>query len=93
MQGIEFEEEQDLRTIPGKTPFSVIKKPSMTLRMFEKMGIEEESTANLILLGVAALLFILSMFLYANILDKNPVSKKTADDIAAELKVIKEMQN
>lgn len=70
MQGIEFEEDRSFSG-PSKTASQVpAEKPSLVMGLLEKMGIADKTTANFILLSVAAIFFGITIFLYSGILAK-----------------------
>ncbi|MCK9345369.1 MAG: hypothetical protein M0P64_04640 [Candidatus Pacebacteria bacterium] len=93
MQGIEFEDEKDLGIVSAmnNTP-APEGKPSFMVQTLEKMGVVDKSTANLILLAAAAIIFGLTIFMYANLFGDSMPSQRTAEQIQAQLRVIREMQ-
>ncbi len=68
MQGIEFEEDKDHQGLKAKTFETVSVKQGSIMRLMERIGFTDKSTANLVLLGIVALLFGAAIFLYAGIL-------------------------
>lgn len=70
MQGIEFEEDKDYQGLKAKTFENVSAKQGSIMKIMERIGFADKSTANLVLLGLVALLFGTAIFLYAGILVK-----------------------
>lgn len=68
MQGIEFEEDKSYQINTGNQGQRIsTSRPGIMMRMVYKFGIDDPATANLILLGMAALFFGIAIFLYAGI--------------------------
>lgn len=93
MQGIEFEEDRNFSGLSTQAQQRPAPKQSLIMGLVAKMGITDTATANYILLGVAMLFFGIAIFLYAGVLGENIPSKQSADQIAAQLRVLREMQN
>jgi len=96
MQGIEFEEDKDFSGL--KTPglkvgtFEVpVQKHGPFLKLLEKIGIDDKTTGNFILLGVAAIFFGITIYLYAGLLGDGAQSIQSSEQIAAQQKVMREM--
>lgn len=68
MQGIEFEEDKDYQGLKAKTIANAPAKQGFIMKTMERIGFADKSTANLVLLGLVALLFGTAIFLYAGIL-------------------------
>lgn len=68
MQGIEFEEEKTYQGLRTREPLEVIENKGFIMKLLGKVGIEDRSIANFILLGVAAILFGVAIFLFAGAL-------------------------
>ncbi|HBB44191.1 MAG: hypothetical protein UW27_C0011G0017 [Parcubacteria group bacterium GW2011_GWA1_44_13] len=97
MQGIEFEDDKDFQGLKASGlkvgTFEVpVAKQGPFLKLLEKAGIDDKATGNFVILGIAAILFGIAMFLYAGILGENVPSKQSTEEIMAQLKVLKEMQ-
>ena len=91
MQGIEFEEDKNLaglKPVAYQTPAT---RNGIILKLVEKAGIEDKTTANVILLGIAAIFFGITIYLYAGILGNNAPVKLTQEQIAEQQRVMKEM--
>lgn len=91
MQGIEFEEDKDYRGLKVKTLATPLKKQSLMMGILEKAGVADKSTANLILLGIAAFFFGITIFLYAGILGDSANSVLSSEQLATQQRVMKEM--
>lgn len=81
MQGIEFETDQGSTTTYSMTP-----KKSGMLELLSKVGVDDTATANFILLGIVAVFFGITIFLYAGIIGGRTV------DPAADARAILLMQ-
>lgn len=68
MQGIEFEKGEDFAGLKAKVYEAPVAKQGFIIRLIAKAGIVDKSTANLILLSLAALFFGIAIFLYAGVL-------------------------
>lgn len=91
MQGIEFEEDKNFQGSNVATPPDTIEKKGFIIDFLAKAGITDKSTANLILLGVAAIFFGITIFLYAGILGENIPPKQSVAQIEAQARVMREM--
>lgn len=94
MEGVEF----DLDPNQGARDFSrhvsaVKTRPSFLIGLLAKMGIADPVVSNFILAGIAAIFFGISIFLYAGIIEKDAASKLSYTEVAAQLKVLEQMQN
>lgn len=67
MQGIDFEDDRNFSGISSRIPVQTA-KPSFLLRLLARVGVEDIAVANYILLGVAAIFFGITIFLYADLL-------------------------
>lgn len=68
MQGIEFEDDRNLSGLVTKMVVKPASGQSSMIRILAKVGIEDKTTANYILLGVSVVFFGVTIFLYAGIL-------------------------
>lgn len=91
MQGIEFEEDNNLQGLKAQTVSTPVAKDGFIIRLLAKAGIADKSTANLILLGIAAIFFGITIYLYAGILGENVPSKQSAEELMTQQKAMKEM--
>lgn len=85
MQGIEFEDDKNLSGLLTKVPVQSA-KPSFMMGILAKIGVIDKTTANFILLGVAAAGLGVTIFLYAGLLSE------PAKDWSRDTKAIMEMQ-
>lgn len=67
MQGIDFEDDRNLSGLASRVPIQTA-KPSFLMRLLARVGVEDIAVANYILLGVAAIFFGITIFLYADLL-------------------------
>ncbi|MBI5077907.1 MAG: hypothetical protein HZB11_00880 [Candidatus Yonathbacteria bacterium] len=86
MQGIEFEEDKNFSGLSKTAPQALEAKPSLMMKLLERIGVVDKTTANFILLGVAAIFFGVTIFLYARTL------VEPAKDWSLDEKVILEAQ-
>lgn len=91
MQGIEFEEGNNLHSLKAKTLSTPVAKQGFLMGLVEKTGIADKTTANFILLGIAMIFFGITIFLYAGILGESVPSKLSAEQITAQQKAMNEM--
>lgn len=91
MQGIEFEEDKDYQGLKAKTFATPVAKQGFIMKQLERMGIADKATANFILLGVAMVLFGVTIFLYAGILSDGAKSIQNSEQMAAQQKIMREM--
>lgn len=91
MQGIEFEEDKNYQGLKAKTFSSPSRSKSAMMELLEKAGITDKATANLILLGITAFFFGITIFLYAGILGDSANSVLSSEQMAAQQKVMREM--
>lgn len=68
MQGIEFEDSKDFQGLKVREVPHAVEKQSFMMGLLEKAGVEDKTTANFILLSIAAIGFGIATFLYAGIL-------------------------
>ncbi|MEK7568807.1 MAG: hypothetical protein AAB497_01700 [Patescibacteria group bacterium] len=66
MQGIDFEDDRNFSGISSRIPVQTA-KPSFMMRLLASVGVADSATANYILLGVAAIFFGITIFLYAGV--------------------------
>lgn len=92
MQGIEFEDEKDLGIVSAVGAQTPEGKPSFMVSLLEKTGVTDKSTANLILLVIAIVLFGITIFLYSGLSNTKDSPRRTTEEITAQLKAIREMQ-
>lgn len=85
MQGIDFEDDRNFSGISSQIP-TQREGSSLLMGLLAKVGVVDKTTANFILLGVAAIGFGVTIFLYAGAL----VEKEK--DWSLEARVIMEMQ-
>lgn len=85
MQGIDFEDDRNFSGISSQIP-AQREGLSLVMGLLAKMGIADKATANFILLGVAAIGFGVTIFLYAGAL----VEKEK--DWSLDTRAILEMQ-
>ncbi len=83
MQGIEFEVDEASSTGVQYTE----KKKSTMVGFLARIGVSDATTANIMLLAVAAILFGITIFIYAGVL------VKPERDLRAEARAILIMQN
>lgn len=67
MEGIQFEEDREYSGLKGRAVQGSAEKQSFMMWLLEKAGVEDKTTANFALLGVAVVLFGITLFLYAGI--------------------------
>lgn len=79
MQGIEFETDQSFSPGASTTPGT---KKTIFGRLLMNVGITDQATANYVLLGIAAIFFGVSIFIYAGIL-REPEKDWSLDTRAA----------
>ena len=91
MQGIEFEEDRNFQDIKVKTLTESPAKQGFIIDLLAKAGIADKSTADIVLLGIAAIFFGITIFLYAGILGNNAPVRLTQEQIAEQQRVMKEM--
>lgn len=91
MQGIEFEEDKNYQGLKAQTLSTPAIKQGFIMKLLEKAGVSDKSTANFILLGVAAIFFGITIYLYAGILGENVPAKQSAEEIMAHQKAMREM--
>lgn len=91
MQGIEFEEDKNYQGLKTQTLSTPVAKKGFLLKLLEKAGITDKSTANLILLSIAAIFFGITIYLYAGILGGNTLPKLSPEQMAEQQRVMKEM--
>lgn len=85
MQGIDFEDDRNFSGISSQVPTQSM-EPSFMMGILAKIGVADKTTANLILLGVAAMGLGVTIFLYASAL----VEKEK--DWSLDARAIAEMQ-
>ena len=68
MQGIEFEEDKVYQGLKTKTFEVPVAKQGFIMKLMERIGFADKSTANLVLLAITAILFGAAIFLYAGVL-------------------------
>lgn len=94
MQGIEFEEDKDLRELQLKAVSGSTEKPSFVMKLLEKVGVTDKRTANIILLGIAIIFFSITIYLYSGLLESNTPSKRlTPEQIQAQLRLMQGAPN
>lgn len=93
MQGVEFDEDKNYRINTGADRENTTSQPSSMTKLVFKMGVNDPSAANFILLGVAAIFFGVAIFLYAGILSEPKPVKMTASQQLEQDKLLMEMQN
>ncbi|MFZ2303539.1 MAG: hypothetical protein WAV98_01970 [Minisyncoccia bacterium] len=87
MQGIEFEEDKDYQgLLRAKTLANTTSKQGFIMKFMEKIGFVDKTTANFVLLGLVAILFGITIFLYAEILTE------PAKDWSLDARAIQESQ-
>lgn len=89
MEGIEFD--IDHNTIPPKISQSA-GKYSPFVNLVGKLGVTDPTMVNLILLSCASLLFGVAIFIFAESLSRSAISKISSEEAAAQIKVMKQMQ-
>lgn len=85
MQGIDFEDDRNFSGISSQVPTQST-EPSFMMGVLAKVGVMDKTTANFILLGIAATGLGVTIFLYAGAL----VEKEK--DWSLDAKAIMEMQ-
>lgn len=85
MQGIDFEDDRNLSGLATRVLVQTA-KPSFMMRLLTRVGVEDTAVANYILLGVAAIFFGITIFLYAG------VFTEPAKDWSLDARAILEMQ-
>lgn len=85
MQGIDFEDDRNFSGISSQVPAQSA-EPSFMMGVLAKIGVMDKTTANLVLLGVAAIGLGVTIFLYAGALGEK---KK---DWSLDARAIMEMQ-
>lgn len=68
MQNIEFETDQGSPSLESY----MIPKKSFMIGLMEKVGIKDTTTANVILIAIAAIFFGITIYLYAGVFEKTP---------------------
>ena len=66
MQGIEFERDEDLGELSMNNSHAYKANQTFLLGLLAKVGIEDKSTANIILVALAAILFGLAIIIFAD---------------------------
>lgn len=83
MQGIEFEENNDLQDLDKSTLTKV--KSSFMVNMLKKAGVRDTATANFILIVIAVIFFGLTIYMYASILGEKIPSRGDMQKLTAGL--------
>lgn len=91
MQGIEFEEDKNYQGLKVETLSAPSARGGFIIKLLAKVGIEDKSTANIILLGIVAIFFGITIYIYAGVLGGNVPTKQSAEAIMSQQKAMKEM--
>lgn len=91
MQGIEFEDDKTYGNLEAKT-FNPQEKSGFIIKLLAKMGIEDRSTANFVLIVFAVFCFAYTIYLYAGLLGDGASRVLTQEQIAEQQKALREMQ-
>lgn len=81
MQGIEFEEDKDYQGLKLKTFENTVARQGFIMRLLERIGVADTTTANFILLGIVAVFFGIAIFLYAGILSNGSIVPNIPPDM------------
>lgn len=71
MEGVEFEEQTGYSRPSSNGSYDSNERKSFFFKLFEKIGVVDKTTVNLILLALMAIFFGITIFLYAGILAGN----------------------
>ena len=91
MQGIEFDEDNNLQGLKTQTLSTEVEKGGFIVRLLTKVGIADKATANLVLLSLVAILFGFTLYLYAGIMDNSAPVELSPEQKAEQQRVMKEM--
>lgn len=93
MQGIEFEENNDIQELSPRVIKNYAVKQSFFMRLLEKARVADKTTANFILLGIAVLFFGIAIYIYSG-LNKSPTDQKlTREQLQAQMKVLRGLRD
>lgn len=67
MEGIQFEEDREYSGLKARAVQGGAEKQSFMMGLLEKVGIEDKTTANFALLGVAIVLLGITIYMYSGI--------------------------
>jgi hypothetical protein len=93
MQGIEFEENNELRELSPSVIKNSAEKPSFFMRLLEKAGVADKTTASFILLGVAALFFSIAIYIYSGLHRNTTTPKLTREQLQYQTKMLRELRD
>lgn len=90
MNGIEFEENKIYQTKKTPTNKLIPSESGVFMHTLFKIGVTDQNTANYILLGVAAIFFGITIYIYSGLFNKANLPKTAPDEQSNQAIFIKE---